>query len=304
VAELAAAIDCGTNSTRLLIGDGTRAVVRRARVTGLGRDVDRTGALADDSIERTLATLREYRDLLGVHRVTRLRVVATSATRDAANRNRFVEPAADLLGTVPEVLAGPDEGRWSFLGATAALDPASGPFAVVDLGGGSTEFAVGVTDLEGVLSIDMGSIRFLERYLPSDPPRPEELSSALSVAEAHLDDVARELPAIADTRTWVGVGGTFTTVAAVELGLEPYDPERVEGFALARTAAEDVFRTLVTEPLVDRIHNPGLPRERAEVIVGGITLVVAIMRHFGIDPMLVSERDLLDGLVAAQLGRA
>jgi exopolyphosphatase/guanosine-5'-triphosphate,3'-diphosphate pyrophosphatase len=299
VAELAAAVDCGTNSTRLLVGDGARAVERHTHITRLGADVDRTGRLDAGAVDRTLEVLAGYRDTLTAHGVTRVRAVATSAVRDATDGDAFLDAAESVLGTRPEVLTGTEEGRLAFCGATAGLDADRGPFCVIDVGGGSTELAVGAGGVDPeVLSLDMGSVRFTERFLHGDPPRPEELVAALSVAEAHLDDVARELPAVFDTATWIGVAGTVTTMAAVEIGLDPYDPDAIHGFELTRAAAEDVYRTLVTEPLADRVHNPGLPPDRAEVIVGGCTLVVSILRYFGIDPLVVSEADLLDGIVA------
>ncbi|HSL57289.1 MAG TPA: Ppx/GppA phosphatase family protein [Acidimicrobiales bacterium] len=297
--ELVAAIDCGTNSTRLLVGDGERTVERLTQVTRLGAGVDRNGHLHAEAIDRTVDVLRAYRDVLAEHGVTRVRATATSAVRDADNGVAFLAAAEAAIGVRPDVLTGDEEGRLTFAGATSRLDPARGPFCVIDIGGGSTEFSIG--DGSGtaeVVSVDMGSVRFTERFLPSDPPRPEELVSALSVAEAHLDDVARELPDIGATATWIAVAGTATTMAAVEIGLDPYDPDVIDGFELTRPAAEDVYRTLVTEALVDRVHNPGLHVDRAEVIVGGACLVVAIMRYFGIDPLVISERDLLDGIIA------
>jgi exopolyphosphatase / guanosine-5'-triphosphate,3'-diphosphate pyrophosphatase len=171
----------------------------------------------------------------------------------------------------------------------------------VDIGGGSTELAVGPGPgdrLEpiGVMSIDVGCVRLTERWLHEDPPRPEELSQALSVVRDHLDDVRRELPAAATAARLVGLAGTVTTVAAVELGLATYDRDRIHHFVLTRSAAEDVFRTLATEARADRIHNPGLEEARADVIVGGCVVLVAIMRHFDFRECLVSESDILDGL--------
>jgi exopolyphosphatase / guanosine-5'-triphosphate,3'-diphosphate pyrophosphatase len=292
-----AAVDIGTNSVRLLVrGPEGTDIERIARITRLGGGVDRTGRLDPAGIDRTIEVLAGYRTILDRHGVDRMRAIATSAARDAANRDELFDRAEDVLGICPELLSGDEEGRLAFAGATDGLDPALGPFCVVDLGGGSTEFAVGTTELEGILSVDMGSVRFTERYVEHDPPEPEELVACLSVAEAHLSDVVRELPAIADTATWIGVAGTITTMAAVEIGLIDYDPEQIHHFRLTKAAAEDVYRTLVTEALDDRIHNPGLQPERAEVIVGGSAILVAIMRQFGIDPLLVSEHDILDGV--------
>ena len=191
---LYAAIDCGTNSTRLLISDGRTPAVRLMRITRLGQGVDRTGRLDPEAIERTLAVLREYRAEMDRHGVGTVRMAATSASRDAANRDEFLGAAEEILGARPELLSGDEEAEMSFAGATADLDPADGPFLVVDIGGGSTEFAVGASRLEGSISVDMGCVRMTEKYLQHDPPLPEELSNCLGEVELHLADVVRELP--------------------------------------------------------------------------------------------------------------
>lgn len=295
-----AAIDCGTNSTRLLVAGGDGATVERLmRITRLGQGVDAAGRLAAEAVERTLAVLREYRatmDRLGADRV---RMTATSAARDAVNREEFLAAAEAVVGVRPELLSGEEEARLSFLGATSELDRADGPFLVVDIGGGSTEFALGTTEPDGVVSTDMGCVRISERFLHHDPPLPEELSQALSVARDHLEDVARVLPTAADAGRLVGLAGTVTTVAAVELGLPAYDRDRIHHFVLTRAAMEDVFRTLATENRAQRLANPGLEEARADVIVGGMVVLVAVMRFFGFDELLVSEADILDGLVAS-----
>jgi exopolyphosphatase/guanosine-5'-triphosphate,3'-diphosphate pyrophosphatase len=298
------AVDCGTNSTRLLVSDGTTAAERLMRITRLGQAVDATGELAPEAIERTLAVLGEYRGVLDRHGVERVRMTATSAARDASNRDLFFVPATEIIGTAPELLTGEEEGRLSFAGATAELDVAEGPFLVVDIGGGSTEFAVGAgggAPPDGVVSVDIGCVRVTEKFLHGDPPTAEELSQALSVLHDHLDDVTRELPAAADASTLVGLAGTVTTVAAVEQGLPGYDRDRIHHFVLTRAATEDVFRTLATEPRSQRVHNPGLEEARADVIVGGTTVLVSIMRYFDFDACLVSEADILDGLVLSLL---
>lgn len=297
-----AAIDCGTNSTRLLVSDRSGTTLERLmRITRLGERTDATGALAEGAVERTVAVLREYRKVMDGHGVDRVRMTATSAARDATNREEFFARAADAVGTRPELLDGAEEGRLSFRGATAELDPAEGPFLVVDIGGGSTEFVVGTTTVAGVASTDMGCVRLTERFLHHDPPAPEELSQALSVARDWLDDVAREVPASLEARRLVGLAGTVTTMAAVELGLPTYDARRIHHFVLTRAAAEDVFRTLATETRAQRVHNPGLEEARADVIVAGAAILVAVMRYFGHDECLVSESDILDGLAASLL---
>jgi exopolyphosphatase/guanosine-5'-triphosphate,3'-diphosphate pyrophosphatase len=230
--------------------------------------------------------------------VERVRMTATSAARDATNRDDLFVPAAEIVGVEPELLPGDEEGRLSFAGATAELDPADGPFLVVDVGGGSTELIVGTTAPAGVASIDVGCVRVTERFITTDPPDPGELSDALTVVRAHLDDVVREVPATMGAARMVGLAGTVTTMAAIEMGLAEYDRDRIHHFVLTRKAAEDVFRTLATEPRAARAHNPGLEAGRVDVIVGGALVVVAVMRHFDFDECLVSEADILDGLVA------
>jgi exopolyphosphatase/guanosine-5'-triphosphate,3'-diphosphate pyrophosphatase len=299
---MAGAIDCGTNSTRLLISDESRRPIERLMtITRLGQGVDATGRLAPEAIERTVAVLRVYREVLDRHGVQRLRITATSAARDAANRDEFFDAAEAVLGVRPELLSGEEEGRLSFAGATSDLDPADGPFLIVDIGGGSTEFIVGTTEPVAVRSVDIGCVRLTEKIIHSDPPAPDELSNAVAIVRDHLKDIDQEMPVVLDAARLVGLAGTVTTMAAIEIGLATYDRDRIHHFRLTRAAAEDVFRTLATERRADRIHNPGLEEERADVIVGGAAILVTIMRHWDFDECLVSEADILDGLVATQL---
>jgi len=299
---LYAAIDCGTNSTRLLISDGDEPVERLMRITRLGAGVDRTGRLDPEAIERTMAVLREYREVMDRYDVAGVRIAATSAARDAANRSEFFDAATEVVGATPELLSGSEEAELSFRGATAGLPDGSGTSLVVDIGGGSTEFALGAERPYASLSVDMGCVRLTEKYLLHDPPQPEELSNALSVVEQHLDDVAREVPGAGEATRFIGLAGTVTTVAAVEIGLPEYHRDAIHHFVLTREAAEDVFRTLATEAVADRVHNPGLEAARADVIVGGCCVLVGIFRYFGFDECLVSEADILDGLVLSQIG--
>jgi len=292
-----AAIDIGTNSVRLLVSqDGRTTLERLMRITRLGKGVDASGRLDPDAIERTVAVLLEYRDVMDRFGVGRVRMTATSAARDAANRDDFFDAAEAAVGVRPELLSGEEEGRLSFLGATADLDPADGPFLVCDIGGGSTEFSYGTTESEATISTDMGCVRITEAWLHSDPPSAEELSQAISIVEIHLDDVVREIPEATEAATFVGLAGTVSAAAAIEIGLAEYDRDRIHHFVLTKAAVEDVFRTLATEALADRIHNPGLERERADVIVGGMCVLVSIMRRLGFRECLVSEADILDGL--------
>ena len=222
-----AGIDCGTNSTRLIIGDGSETFEREMTITGLGRGVDATGRLSDEGIERVRAALEKYKAIMDGYDIAGLRMTATSAARDAANRDTFFDISEQTVGVRPELISGHEEAELSFMGATAELDPADGPFLVFDIGGGSTEFAVGSSRMEGGISTDMGSVRFSEKYVESDPPLPEELVACLSVAEAHLDDVAREVPMALGARQLVGLAGTVSTAAAVEIGLVEYDRSQV-----------------------------------------------------------------------------
>ncbi len=186
-------------------------------------------------------------------------------------------------------------------GATADLDVHDGPFLVVDIGGGSTEFVIGSTEAEAARSLDLGCVRLTEQLLHGDPPTPEELSNAVGYVRDELEDLRRQLPVLEGGRRLVGLAGTVSAVAAIEQGLATYDRDRIHHFVLTKAAAEDVFRTVATEKLADRVHNPGLERERADVIVGGAVILVCVMRVFQFEECLVSEADILDGLVASML---
>jgi exopolyphosphatase/guanosine-5'-triphosphate,3'-diphosphate pyrophosphatase len=286
-----AAVDCGTNSTRLLVAergaDGSvHTLERLMRITRLGRGVDATGELEPAAVDRTVEVLREYREVMERLGVTpdagSVRMTATSAARDAANREEFFLASEAAVGVRPELISGTEEAALSFRGATAELDPALGPFLVVDIGGGSTEFSFGTTESEASVSLDMGCVRLTEKYLLHDPPLPEELSNCLQVVEIFLDDVRQAIPHLDQARTFVGLAGTVSTTAAVE----------------------DVFRTLATETVEERKDNPGMEAERADVIVGGLCVLVELMRRFGYHECLVSEADILDGLAMSILDRA
>ena len=301
----AAAIDIGTNSARLLVADlddcaGELVTInRRMTITRLGQGVDDARRLAPDAIERTVAALRTYRAAIDdIGGVTEIRATATSAARDASNREDFFGPATEALGVTPELLSGAEEARLSFLGATTGLaGVAPGPYLVVDIGGGSTEFVVGTTEPEGLLSVDIGCVRLTEAWLHSDPPTAEELSQAVHVVREHLADVLREVPGVRHARTLVGLAGTVSSMAMIEQGLTEYDRDRVHHFRLTKEAAEEVFRTLATEAIEDRRHNPGMEPGRVDVIVGGAVILVSILRTFGFNEVLTSESDILDGLV-------
>ena len=295
--DFVAAIDCGTNSTRLLIGDGATTAERHMQITRLGEGVEATGVLSEEAISRVGKTLREYREIIDSYQVKKVRMTATSAARDASNAGDFFDLAEEIIGVRPELLSGIEEGTLSFMGATKDLNLEDGPFLVVDIGGGSTEFILGDQDVQGVISCDIGCVRLTEKWFEHDPPLPEELSSCLSIVEGHLDDVKREIPQAMNAVTFVGLAGTVSCTAAVEQGLQKYDREKIHHFSLTKEAVEDVFRTLATETKVERLDNPGMEEERSDVIVGGLCVLVKIMRTFGFKECLVSEADILDGLV-------
>lgn len=293
-----AVVDCGTNSIRLLVKAGSVILERRMETTRLGRDIGRTGHLDPVGVMRTLEVLAEYRGLIEAHGARAVRVVATQAVREATDGTSLVDAATEVMGQPLEVLSGDDEARLAYAGATSELDPDLGPFMLLDIGGGSTELAIG----DAAMSIPVGSVRMSEQHLRSDPPAPEELSNAIALVDAYLDDVLREVPAVTEARAMVGTGGTITTVAAVEIGLPSYDRDTIHQFVLTKEAAEDVYRTLATERLVDRVHNPGLPRDRADIIVGGCCVLVAVMRRLDVKACIVSESDILDGIAAELMG--
>jgi exopolyphosphatase/guanosine-5'-triphosphate,3'-diphosphate pyrophosphatase len=298
-----AAVDIGTNSVRLLVADvdgsgrdaRLTAIERQTRITRLGQGVNESRRLDPEAIERTTAVLREYQQVISTHDVARVRMTATSAARDATNRDDFFDPVAEILGVRPELLSGEDEASLEFLGATAGLTEPE-PYLVVDVGGGSTEFIAGVDAPAELMSVDVGCVRLTEQFLHSDPPTPEELSVAVQVVRDHLTDVDRAVTGAAHAKTLIGTAGTVWTMGAIELGVDASESERIHHFRLSRAAAEEIFRTLATEPIARRRHNPGLEPGRVDVIVGGVIVVVSVMRHWGFDELLVSEADILDGL--------
>ncbi len=296
MSETIAAIDLGSHSSRLLVERDGETLVRLVELTKLSEGMKDTGLIQPPAFERVRAALTEYRRVMDEHGVSRARVAATAAARDAKNGADFVAMVTEVTGYEPEIFSGDTEAEMTFLGATAELDPADGPFLVIDIGGRSTEFAYGHESFEAGISLNMGSVLLSEEYLESDPPRPEELSACVTVAGAWLEDVDRELPQANRAKTVIGVAGTISTAVAVEIGLVEYDRDQIHGFELTREAAEDVFRTLATENRDDRAHNPGLPAGRVDTIVGGMSILVKIMRHFDLDHLVASESDILDGL--------
>jgi len=297
-----AAIDIGSNSVKLLVRRGHERIYETHAVRlGEGMGSGAPGShrvLQAAAMDRTLALLARYAQTARELGAEALAAVATSATRDAANRDDFLDRAGAVLGTRPIILSGEEEGRLAFLGSLQDLPSSVGmPRVVLDIGGGSTEFVLGDTEVLGVQSLNIGCVRLTESHLRADPPRADELSNAIGHVADHFDDVLRDLPGLQDTAALVGIGGTIVTAAAVELGR--MDIDELHGFWLSRPAAEDVFRTLATERLEDRVHNPGLPADRAPIIVGGLCILVAVMRRLKADGITVSLRTLADGVCAS-----
>lgn len=293
-----AAIDIGSNSTNLLIVDHVGKTLERVvRSTRLGANVGRTGVLGAEAMQRTLECLSEYESLIKKHKVSHRRTVATAACRIAKNSDDFFAQVKKISGVEPELITGEQEGALSFVGATSSLADKKSTL-VIDIGGASTELMVGNESLDFAVSLPFGAVNITESELHRDPPRPEELTNAISLVADAVDDAAHSYPLIAQTERVVGVAGTIVTIAAVEIGQKVFDPNALHAMRLTREAVEDVFRTLATEPLRDRVFNPGLPRDRADIIVGGCCVLVAVMRRLQISEIIVSQFNLLDGLIS------
>jgi exopolyphosphatase / guanosine-5'-triphosphate,3'-diphosphate pyrophosphatase len=299
------ALDCGTNSTRLfvVVAATGEPLAREVRITRLGQGVDRTRTLHPDAIARTVSVLRDYAGTMRRLGVTGARLVATSAVRDAANRDEFLRAASAAAGVEAEVLSGIEEGRLSYAGATADLAPAVGADVVLDIGGGSTELVVsGRGGLEAV-SLDLGSVRLTERDLPSDPPLSAELEAAGRAIAAELDRAEEAAPALgslpAGSRL-LGLAGTVSTISALEQRLATYDRARLHHSVLTAAVVDRWCATLAGEPAAARAARPGMVEGREDVIVGGALVLRAVMARFGFGECLVSESDILDGLIASQ----
>ena len=296
--EALAAIDIGSNSTNLLIVDQAGKTLERiVRSTRLGANLTTTGVLSAESIQRTLECLNEYEVLIKRHNVLSRRTVATAACRVAKNTDEFFAAVKKISGAEPELISGEIEGALSFVGATSTFSDKS-PTLVIDIGGASTELMVGSETLDFAVSLPFGAVNVTESELHRDPPRPEELTNAISLVSDAVDDVAHNYPQVSQVDRIVGVAGTIVTVAAVEVGQKVFDTNSLHNLRLTRQAVEDVFRTLATEPLKDRVFNPGLPSDRADIIVGGCCVLVAVMRRLQISELVVSQYNLLDGLIA------
>lgn len=296
-----AAVDCGTNSVRLLVRDlPGDELHREMRIVRLGEGVDRTGSLAPQAIERTRVALESYRETCDALKVDRIRMVATSATRDADNRADFVAMVQQALGVEPEVISGDEEAALSFRGATAGLDPGDGPFLVMDIGGGSTELVLGTTSVEAARSVDVGCVRLTERHLTDDPPTQAQVEAATADVDAAIFSALEVVPA-ERARTAVGLAGSVTTVAALALGLERYDPERIHLSRIPRARVHEIATALLSMTRANRSRLPVMHPGRVDVIGGGALVLDRAMALLSLDEVVVSESDILDG-IAMSLG--
>jgi exopolyphosphatase / guanosine-5'-triphosphate,3'-diphosphate pyrophosphatase len=316
-----AAIDCGTNSLRLLIADVDVArrtltdVERRMEIVRLGQGVDATGMLAPEALDRTLRMLAEYAKQIDAADVSAVRMVATSATRDARNAADFSAGVRSALGIAPEVISGGEEAMLSFAGATAELAAAGKgegpqpvpPYLVVDIGGGSTEFVLGGNGLEGAadlaaISVDIGCVRLTERHLHSDPPTAAQVQAATADIDRALDDVAAAI-AVQDARTLVGLAGSVTTVTAIALGLQVYDPARTHHARISAEAVHAVTVRLLSQTHEQRAAIGPMHPGRVDIIGAGALVLDQIMQRFGFADMVASEHDILDGIAWALAAR-
>ncbi|MEZ7004961.1 exopolyphosphatase [Streptomyces sp. AD55] len=308
-----AAIDCGTNSIRLLIADADPAtgvltdLDRRMTIVRLGQGVDRTGRLAPEALERTFAACREYARAIEEHGAGRLRFVATSASRDAENRDDFVRGVRDILGVEPEVVTGAEEAALSFAGATRELagptasgDRAGAPYLVVDIGGGSTEFVVGDDRVRAARSVDIGCVRMTERHLVrdgavSDPPAEERIAAMRADIEAALDTAERKVP-LREARTLVGLAGSVTTVSAIAQDLPAYDSAAIHHSRVPVDRVREITGRLLRSTHAERAAIPSLHPGRVDVIGAGALVLLAVMERAGAGEVVVSEHDILDGI--------
>jgi exopolyphosphatase/guanosine-5'-triphosphate,3'-diphosphate pyrophosphatase len=299
-----AAIDCGTNSIRLLIADvdstshAAHELDRRMTIVRLGEGVDRTGRFADAALQRTFAACDEFAAVIARFDVERVRFVATSASRDVANRDAFVDGVHARLGVTPEVITGHTEAALSFAGATRGLAPqvrAAGPMLVLDIGGGSTEFVLGRQEPTAAISVDMGCVRLTERVLHGDPPTPTEIAEAVALIDGLIDVAAREVP-LDEAATVIGLAGSVTTVAAVALGLPEYDRDAIHGAVISASDVHRVSSDLLRMPREDRARLGVMHPGRVDVIGGGALVLDRIVQRVGAASVLVSEHDILDGI--------
>jgi exopolyphosphatase/guanosine-5'-triphosphate,3'-diphosphate pyrophosphatase len=296
LSDTVAAVDCGTNTIRLLVGAMPDVAVRESRIVRLGQGVDATGRLSDEALARTFAALDDYAATIREHGATRVRLCATSAVRDAANGEAFVNGVEERLGVAPDILTGEQEAGLAFDGAVRNLTgPAPDPVLVVDIGGGSTELVLGYGDrtVDAAHSMDIGSVRLHERHLHGDPPTASEVAACVADIEAHLD--AAPVP-IGAARTVVGVAGSNLTIAAGVLGLPTYDRSAIDQARLATTDVATFVERLVAMTVDERRALPYMNPGRADVIGAGALILARVLARAHVATMVASESDILDGI--------
>jgi len=304
-----AAVDCGTNSIRLLVADADPEtgeltdLDRRMTIVRLGQGVDRTGRLAPEALERTFAACREYAAVIEKHGVERVHFVATSASRDAENREEFVRGVVDILGVEPEVVSGDQEAEFSFTGATGELAGRTDldrPYLVVDIGGGSTEFVLGDDTVSAARSVDVGCVRMTERHLMvdgavTDPPTDEQIRAMRADIEAALDLAERTVP-LRGARTLVGLAGSVTSVSAIAQELPAYDSAVIHHSRITRERVREITGRLLRSTHAERAKIPSLHPGRVDVIGAGALILLAVMERVDAQEVVVSEHDILDGI--------
>ena len=294
-----AAIDCGTNSIRLLIadidGNNFREVVRDMEIVRLGQGVDETGQFHPDAIARTLAAVDKFAAEIAKRGVEKIRFCATSATRDATNRHLFVDGVRERLGIELEVISGDEEAALSFAGAIKDLDPANGPFLVVDIGGGSTEFVFGTATVEAARSVNIGCVRMTERHFASDPATAEQIELARTDIQAAIAQAAQVVP-ITQAKTLVAVAGTATTVAAAALDLAEYDRYAIHLSRISAQETHDGATMFATNTREQRLALGYMHPGRVDVIAAGSLVLSEIMKATGASEFVASESDILDGM--------
>jgi exopolyphosphatase/guanosine-5'-triphosphate,3'-diphosphate pyrophosphatase len=301
-----AAVDCGTNSTRLLVVDDEgRSLVRLMRITRLGQGVDETGALAEEAIARTVDVLRNFRQQMDQFDVSAVRMVATSAVRDASNGATFVEQATAALGAAPEVLSGQEEGELAYAGANSDLARFDGETLVVDIGGGSTELILGVGATVQAISLQLGCVRISERYFTSDPATPSQLAAARQAIDDELSRGQAAIPRLAATpaaRRMIGLAGTVSTLTQLHLGVAEFDREVIHHASVPLVAVQAMCTELAGLSPAERSGLIGMVKGREDVILGGALVLEAALLRFACGEVMASESDILDGIAASLRG--
>jgi exopolyphosphatase / guanosine-5'-triphosphate,3'-diphosphate pyrophosphatase len=300
VSERIAAIDCGTNSIKILVAEPPHVLARESRMVRLGQGVDTTGVLAEDALARTFAAIDEYAELVSRLGVTRLRFCATSATRDARNARVFTDGVRERLGVTPDVLSGAEEAALVFDGAVGHLTtPVAEPVLVVDIGGGSTELVLGRDHPEAAVSMDIGSVRLHERHLADDPPPAEQVAACVADIDHHLRESPVPLP---EARSVIGTSGTIKTLAAGMLGLATYDRDAIDGAELGVAETTAYVERLVAMTVAERRAIPSMDPGRADVIGAGALIWSRVLADAGVATYRVSEADILYAIAASLAG--